>query len=113
MDLDHIDESLWTCKPSHLNNYGLTFLYREMLNLCCACAETCHNRNPNSSYRRKNSLRKSTNALETDVDDTYNDDGGSGGGGACKRARLDRTCKDPRLVYSGNSQSCESGTESD
>ena len=127
MDLDHIDESLWTCKPSHLNGKGLDRLYKEITNLCCACAETCHNRNPNASLRRQISLGKCDSDNDSDNDgggacdsdsDSDNDggdackrvdDSDNDGGGACKHVRLSRNCKDPRQVYGDFSQSSVDG----
>ena len=102
MDLDHIDEAIRNMKPSRLKNGSLDKLYREMRNLCCACTETCHNRNPRASYRHKTSLINAGHERETGSDDSDNDDGSdsdsdweeqqenlrkkrSGGGGGTKR----------------------------
>ena len=75
MDLDHIDEAIRNMKPSRLKNGSPDKLYREMRNLCCACTETCHNRNPRASYRHKTSLINAGHERETGSDDSDNDDG--------------------------------------
>ena len=129
IDMDHICEELWTCKPSQLKGLSLDRFYKELENLCLACPVGCHIRDPRQSlrYQKAHTMPKRHNLntvdsdgnTEDEGDDYTQDDGNVDSDGNTedddiqrnKRVRYARACNAGKKVYSSASITHEYGSD--